>query len=1820
MAESTPDGLVSSPITPGFSQIKTDKDPFALLDEAGPIVKPLIPDGMPTSTLRTEQLQGDYKGGPNSGIDLTEGTGNYIKALQQQILDPETTKDKYKYARQYSFGSDHKAMNFERYYNHNKFKELGFSPYRNNDAVYNERGSWWDDFNRMSGEWLGLVGAGFKSVWGSEVEANKAMEKGMAIGMSTKDGFGAKVTNFGLNSAYTVGILSEMALENVALAGLELASFGTATPAILARNAMTTTKLAKALGMISEIISQLRKADKAREFHTMVRAGTKIEEIANWINPLGRTMQYATDLKHATGGLKNLSAKAKMVRGFGEFYRDLREINLAHSEARLEGEGAAVEYQDRLIDEYYAEHGVVPEGKDAEEIYNRAQSVKAAVTMSNDGAIYLTNKLVFANMFGGRGGAKIADSFLKGSGRVLKKTSPKLYKLGQDVVGAKAATGLGKTINTLTSSKYLPWSKQYMLGNVTEGLQESSQEAIQIAVKDYHDKIYTDPTQVGFYSKMASFGKGVDEQFSERGVETFLSGYLMGALIQGAGAASTNTVDRIKSAVKGTRTEAQRSAEHATQTDNDIMSAANYIGKNSLRYSTDKVDTLSKVKVASDKMNEAAEDGDIKESKDFSHQSSSAHFNTLARTGNMGLITTHVDEMLDLTDEELETAYPEKADVIRKKLNDLKTKALDYQAMYDQAVEDMPNLHNPWLFDAKRQPELFQQEYNSYKAHEEALADVVYSQSRYADLGKRLTSMANDLAGNGDTSLRNLVKVSKAGSPVANAVGQDVMLLLDSENQGTTIAMLDEQIAVLNGGTAEQQREAKKLIKRRKLIKDWQNYITTLQAQMLNETDSALIKETVSNMRDTFGRYLHNIAKEKNGYIFNENMDKAFDKIIDFYRVKSDEGKMVGIINVLADPTYRARYINALANKDFAIKEQERDRLQKALDKFTEAKKLNNFLGRLFDIGVFAMPDDIERLKAFTEVDFYDIVDKKIIPKDSDRYKEILDIIEEYSVKATDKPIPESKTDDKYNNKGRAKDAEDKRTYADHAKQFGFTTSALSTRIPAEQVLKAVIDSKFATSEEKALARRFLTTVEPGYHITFNKNLSTPGSYSRSSDVTAIDPRYSSFDYTKGAVGHPIELIILHEYSHKLTVNGLQKDTAFNDKISELNSAAEAYQLSPEGKTKFGDKPLYGTKNNAEFVAEALSNPHFREMLQQIPYDVTGKPGGLWSEFVNAIKEYFNKLLVLAKNTTLLDEALNIITAKIDGAKPATTTKDTSIDPVTPLAQIKAADIETYNKLINAYREELTERIANDEAVDVLPDAPAEAIANSKGFKDFVETNSKAFKILNSKKPIAPAEPTPVKEEPAKSRWSTTAIYAFNGVVIDSEGEEIRLSDKKVKVINDNQYTDEDGDFVHMVTVKDVATGEEYIFNAVDNVNKNALKEVEANDWIGLVNNAVTERELDVITDQSTAANEYTPQLLELIAIKRKSLVKAPPVVKDVIAETEEEEESREYLIGRLGHLEGLKETYRIGKETTETTPSSVIIANWKKISIESAEAETGLTVGNNKDIHNSLAGKGGKTVEAAAEYFAENYENEMAGMEVSDIRDLIIDILTAGSIKKYTEGDTTTGIQAINREIAEITAKLEKMGDLMEKYDRINSKESLDLWEKEAGDVLSSRKRMNYYKAQGVNISAKNIEKMIADKEAYLATNITFGQLIPGTVVLMKDGKTAKVVKSKNAKNVVLISYADYANGNPDPSKTTIAKGEIKNQIKMKHSDFIDKADADPILTKEQEATSDEVLKATKEDSPIAGFDAAAEARKENKSTEETDNDFIDDVNNCSN
>lgn len=1016
----------------------------------------LQPKGEPASVRTALHQSGNYKTGPNPSnqMPLTNGTAGLLDNSIDYLAQGDWWgKDPNAYGKTYYYGAGIHGANFERYYTSPKFKDLGFNPERSNEILYNQNSSWWDDFSRMTTSFGNLFYTGFKSPYdfGSKNTAYE-FEKAMAVGMSTKEDVGSFFTNLALNSAYTLGLGFEMIAENWAIAGLTYATGGLAAPlaaAEMSKNALGIKKLyqmGESVKATKELLKKLMNPATAREFYTGATNPGLLAKTANFLLP--NTTEYAQNLYKGAQGFDKLNDFAKTRKAFGAFYRDLREINLMTSESFMEGESARNEKNREKIDQFYRQNGYMPQGEDAKEINDQANSIAFSTSMINMPVIFATNKLVFDGLFRGfKPASVVGEELIQGSERAMAKS--KLWKIGDDAFSFQERMGKNKLASILYDNPYVPWGRKYMLGNLAEGIQETSQEIVSSSTKRYYENLYSDPSASGFYNSLVAIGEGTGEQFSMKGLETFLSGYLTGSVVQGVG----GTLQSYKWAPglykKYLNSEQyKKEVDYRRERENAIMNAVNTIGKDPLGYFSENVEHALRVKQLANGMEEAQANGDQKAFHDNKNDLLYEHLYTLTKNKKMDLLEEHMNGLMELDDKDLSEAFNQpatEAQSIRKRLQDAKDKSMMFQATYNAINDKFKNPFVPQAYDYDKEPEQFNREMDNFYGFEHAKKDVILSTALYGKTIERLDNLLNDLTS------ENMVKGTNAS---------DVSILLNQNLLNDEIETLDNEIKVLSIGNAKQKEEAQKKKERREALIEFRDFGMVHQqtlgvsrkemtkqelksskyapgsivrnkrnGQKLEVVEDmgpriiymsekgkrkALSKKSITpvissvrkelqdsnrNLFNAYEKYMQMLAKQNDTVLDRQKLISSFLKIRDHFNLREDANNMMNAANMLNNPEHFMRYAKMMAEVQAIKRENLPEYIKASFESLYEKYKNNDMLNEIFDLGVTVDPDDIRRIIHDDEYDniaFYYANTGTRLSDDDPVLQDVMKILEKY--------------------------------------------------------------------------------------------------------------------------------------------------------------------------------------------------------------------------------------------------------------------------------------------------------------------------------------------------------------------------------------------------------------------------------------------------------------------------------------------------------------------------------------------------------------------------------------------------------------------------------------------------------------------------------------------------------------------------------------------------------------------------------------------------------------------------------------------------------
>ena len=1217
-----------------------------------PLTPPVPGEQPPLGNLATPQR--------GQGLPPMASHQNIVASLdfmrnnhQGKVVSP------YQAAKSIEFGGGMDHMKFERYYGwSNLYQEHGFNPMRDNESFYNEHSSWGDDMVKASTQWSNLFSLGMRDAFsfGSmlDEEASRDYAKAVELGSSSKGGLSGFSTNLFLNSGYSVGIMGEMVLEELALAGVTALSAGTLSeltiPLMVGRGAKALSKMKNAWSTgrnLIKTIGSLKDVNKARGFFNQA-LGTA----GRVLNPLENTTDFLRGVNKVED-FRKMGNLAKTAHGFGAFYRDVRNVRLAFGESSLEGGMVQNDLKDDLFDNFVANNGRTPNEQEMEAIADTARKAGLSTTWANLPTIFFSNKLVFDNMFKTFNpmrnvGADVIEKGLGGNLMFNRRAAKDAFEVVE-----KNWQGWLKAAKNPRG--YATVGMNYFKANFAEGLQETAQETISGAAKDYYTARYEgSPLKGGAWAAIAD---NLQEQFSGQGFETFMSGFLMGGLIQPVTKAPgyfKQGVARFKdpSQYKAKKTEAMAEM-------NEMANKLNKVFNDPEKYFNEDLANLDVQQQYERAATKASSEGDRKAYHDIKDASLYDHVYTALKTGRMDTLIERMQDMKNLTPEDVEGMPTDmNHEQYQARLDKSIARAKDIEKRYNFVQKKKANPFNPKAYERGSYEQY--QSFMNYAGWADAQKEFIFNGQAFDRTLERMNSIMGE---------------AKTDSKLANMATSDFNVLFDGtmESVQKEMDLLDTELQAMDSSnlTKAQIKDRKYKAQKKDFLKNYMDAMSELMEVSPEPTETQTeegvtidkadmegtpaSKKAMKKAYNAFERYLKHVAGQSKDYVFDENIQEAFAKLIDYQMLSRDARNLEKAVNIMTSPKAfmeRAERLSQRRKDEFAKRDQE---IENALKKWKEMIDTNRLLQLLSDINVFFDPAEIQPLltKGIMPSQFYELNSKngstgvkREIQKNSRLHRKARNIIRDFVQDIMDIPIPEAEGgEDGYNHETRKKLANDKRTYSDIAEQFGFDPEAASSEVPLAQVLDAVINSKYATQREKALATRLRGMAKDGEIITFVNNHPNPGSYSPIKQTT-IDARYSSKGYRGGDV--PVEFVILHEEIHRRTVEGLKRDPEFNKSIKALMAKVKEFTSKPENQALYGDKPFYGMTNEAEFVAEAMSNQEFQTLLSAISYEGATGEGSTWTHFVDEVLKFFRRMWKRNATGTVMNAAFDIITTKID--------------------------------------------------------------------------------------------------------------------------------------------------------------------------------------------------------------------------------------------------------------------------------------------------------------------------------------------------------------------------------------------------------------------------------------------------------------------------------------------------------------------------------------------------------------------------------------------
>ncbi len=706
---------------------------------------------------------------------------------------------------------DMKATNYDRY-NNKGFKELfndiGFHPYVDNETIYNAQSTWWDENARMRGQWGRVFSTGFMSTYdaiGDAINGNylsgdldgaDAFEDAMRIGNSSKDGAGAFFNNLALNSGYTFGILSNIAVEELALAGLEAVTLGGATPIVASRTAYNIVRLGKTVDKTVDVakgtkqskalINKLNDPSQAYDFW---RAGGKWA--LNAVTP--NTYKAIKEINTVKNTAKALSLSARNAKTAGGFYRDVRAINLAMSESKLESGMVENNMYKDLYKEHVAKFGSRPMGEDLTKIKQTAAESGFTTLMWNFPVIFFSNQIVLGTALRGfKGVGRALTPVTKASQRTIARSAKEIAKDVSEkgfktafIDGGTSALGRiykrGISGNLVSAGASL---LRYSSANLAEGFQELTQEAIAVASEDYYKKLYADPAMGGIDAQMASVYAGVDSQMSGQGFEVFMSGFLMGGLVQGPQKMVFNGLPALYQRVSDPKAYAEYKAKEEEYIKESVATLNKMYNDPDTYFNETRINAMLQ-KEASENMFESNYAGDV---IGFQDQKDAAIFHSLytaASLNKLGDFSKMFSDFASMDSERLIEAMPEqsKEDInsgkTRERLNNMVVRAEEMRKSYEALDQEISNPFDPSIFPDGSTQQREEQVRKAAFNHAKMLA--MFARNSFTRALERTNAIYSELNSN---------------PIVSNMAANDINLLTDMQALMSEINLLKTEIEI----------------------------------------------------------------------------------------------------------------------------------------------------------------------------------------------------------------------------------------------------------------------------------------------------------------------------------------------------------------------------------------------------------------------------------------------------------------------------------------------------------------------------------------------------------------------------------------------------------------------------------------------------------------------------------------------------------------------------------------------------------------------------------------------------------------------------------------------------------------------------------------------------------------------------------------------------------------------------------------------------------------------------------------------------------------
>jgi hypothetical protein len=854
----------------------------------------------PTAIDSYKNIAGNPITGSNPGSKNPISSLDYFNSLNKSLVsDRSAENDTWGALRPFTYNGDYDGAKFDRYHSSGDlYNKLGFSPYRDNESLYNEKMTLGDEFVRAAKQWDNLVGVGFMSgvrSWKTmftdplapDIEGARDMNRIMTTGGSQRGGVGGFFVNTFLNSGYTVGIGLNFLTEELALMGATAVTGGILgaanVPTMVGRGLNAINRAfegSKAIFTGSKEMRGIREMGETipeiRTWWNTIGQGTKavVKETADILNPLDQTFaalragDYATDY-------------AKVAKTFGAFADDMLLMKNTVSEAKLEAGMVKIDLTNTLIQEHRAKFGSNPDQKAMADIEKQVDKEAYNTALWNLPAINTTNKLMYAavfsplkNVMGKEGTVNLIEDYLF--------KNKKFTALGEGIFDKGKAA-----LQSFKNPKfYGQFGMNYLKANIAEGVQENLQDMISKAASDHAVAMFKDPIRATYEGYMPHVIKSFNDQFSAQGAETFAGGLAMGLFAGPVMGAVSVSMGKLINTFGTSEYEANKKINDEIKARN--VEHLNLAYDNAFNFFGSDLPTAIKTGRLADDLQTAAKAGNKKEALDALENIKNNYILTTAKLGKLDIIIDKLKEYGNMTKAEATEAFAkygiEEKDVDKAlgKMTEVIARAERFKNEYADVAEKYPNPFNPSKF-AFNSPE-YASATIAKEAWDTATYNLMFAKATYETHSKRVAEVAQIF--------------SALSDDLAKSDAQNLMSLLSPTTTKAEIGMLQKEISVLDETLPEQKKLKEEKTKQVERLTNFSKAIEKLTSAKTEDEKSIAEEES----KKAFLDYVKFLAKRNDNIVFNDEINKAYTIVRDHMTLKDEMKNLARNINVLMAP------------------------------------------------------------------------------------------------------------------------------------------------------------------------------------------------------------------------------------------------------------------------------------------------------------------------------------------------------------------------------------------------------------------------------------------------------------------------------------------------------------------------------------------------------------------------------------------------------------------------------------------------------------------------------------------------------------------------------------------------------------------------------------------------------------------------------------------------------------------------------------------------------------------------------------------------------